>query len=145
MKQTSFLAIAFLLSGICQTTTAQNESATWGFNDIPTNSQVNQMSGPRFGLTYLSEGSGAQFLNRVHEMDSAQYHTEFGAGLPFTSTTQYGWQWETRFADTGGPVVGLVEWVALIGGMEKGMFLRRFRVLLAFVLRKGLSLPPDPT
>ena len=25
--------------------------------------------------------------------------------------------------DTGGPVVGLVEWIAIISGMEKGMFL----------------------
>ena len=144
MKQTSFFAIAFLLSGICQTTTAQNESATWGFNDIPSNSQVNQMSGPRFGLTYLSEGSGAQFLNRVHEMDSAQYHTEFGAGLPFTSTTQYGWQWETRFADTGGPVVGLVEWVALIGGMEKGMFLPSFSSLVGIRSQKGFEFATGP-
>ena len=40
---------------------------------LRTPQRVNQMSGPRFGFTYLSEGSGAQFLNRVHEMDSAQY------------------------------------------------------------------------
>lgn len=123
---------------------AQTDSGSWGFNDVPENSQVNQMSGPRFGFTYVSEGSGAQFLNRVHEMDSAQYNAEFANGLPFTYTTQYGWQWETRFADTGGPVVGLVEWVALIGGMEKGMFLPSFSSLVGVRSEKGVEFATGP-
>ena len=37
---------------------AQTDTGSWGFNDIPEDSQVNQMSGPRFGFTYLSDGSG---------------------------------------------------------------------------------------
>ena len=37
-------------------------------------------------------------------------------------TTLYGWQWESRFADAGN-VTGIVEWVALVAGMEKGKFL----------------------
>ena len=37
-------------------------------------------------------------------------------------TTLYGWQWESRFAD-GGNITGIVEWIALVGGMERGMFL----------------------
>lgn len=123
---------------------AQTDSGSWGFNDIPEDSQVNQMSGPRFGFTYLSEGSGAQFVNRAHEMDSLQYNAEFGNGLPFTYTTQYGWQWETRFADTGGPVVGLVEWVALIGGMEKGLFLPSFSSLVGVRSQNGVEFATGP-
>ena len=87
-----------------------------------TPSEVATLSGPRFGITVVGDGSTSQFLNRVHEMDSLQY-SEFG-NLPFTWTTQYGWQFETRFADTGGPVVGLVEWVVLVAGMEKGLILQ---------------------
>ena len=123
---------------------AQSDDNSWSFNDVPANSQVNQMSGPRFGFTYMSEGSGAQFLNRAHEMDSIQYNAEFGGGLPFTYTTQYGWQWETRFADTGGPVVGLVEWVALIGGMEKGLFLPSFSSLVGVRSQKGIEFATGP-
>ena len=43
---------------------------------------VNQMSG---------RGSPMCLMNdlRAHEMDSLQYNTEFGNGLPFTYTTQY--------------------------------------------------------
>jgi len=123
---------------------AQLPEDSWGFNDVPDNSVVNQMSGPRFGFTYVSEGSSAQFLNRVHEMDSLEYHSEFTNGLPFTYTTQYGWQWETRFADTGGPVVGLVEWVALIGGMEKGLFLPSFSSLVGIRSQKGFEFATGP-
>ena len=38
-------------------------------------------------FTYVSEGSTAQFLNRMHQMDSTQI-AEFG-NIPFTYTTQY--------------------------------------------------------
>ena len=140
-----FFSLALFLVGLNEISFGQTSTgSSWGFNDVPVNTQVNQMSGPRFGFTYVSEGSGAQFLNRVHEMDSAQYNSEFGNGLPFTYTTQYGWQWETRFADTGGPVVGLVEWVALIGGMEKGLFLPSFSSLVGVRSEKGVEFATGP-
>jgi len=146
MKQSFHrLSTTLCLVGLVQMSLGQSGAeSSWGLNDVPENSQVNQMSGPRFGFTYVSEGSGSQFLNRVHEMDSAQYNSEFGNGLPFTYTTQYGWQWETRFADTGGPVVGLVEWVALIGGMEKGMFLPSFSSLVGVRSEKGVEFATGP-
>ena len=46
-----------------------------------------------------------------------------------SSSTQYGWQWETRFAD-GYDVTGLVEWILLVGGIEKGLFLPSFSSLV---------------
>lgn len=113
-----------------------------GINTEPINSQVNNMSGPRFGITYVTEGSTAQFLNRMHQMDSTQI-AEFG-DIPFTTTTQYGWQWETRFADTGGPVVGLVEWIALISGMEKGMFLPSVSSLVGIRGESGFEFATGP-
>lgn len=139
MKTYFFLFSALLLVA---TATAQT-SERWGFNNVPDHSTVNQMSGPRFGFTYLSEGSTSQYLNRVHEMDSLEY-LEFGS-LPFTYTTQYGWQWESRFADTGGPVVGLVEWIALIGGMEKGMFLPSFSSLVGIRSQSGFEFATGPS
>lgn len=119
------------------------QNAEWGFNAVPANSTVNQMSGPRFGFTYLSDGSTSQILNRIHEMDSLEYDA-FGS-LPFTYTTQYGWQFESRFADTGGPVVGLVEWVVLIAGMEKGMFLPSFSSLVGIRSENGLEFATGPS
>ena len=144
MKKIVAIALSLLFLSLSEMSLAQDDNGSWGINNVPANSQVNQMSGPRFGLTYISEGSGAQFLNRAHEMDSAQYNAEFADGLPVTFTTQYGWQWETRFADTGGPVVGLVEWVALVGGMEKGMFLPSFSSLVGVRSEKGFEFATGP-
>lgn len=131
------LALAIATSVLGQTT------ERWGFNNVPDHSVVNQMSGPRFGFTYISDGSTAQYLNRIHEMDSLEF-AEAGP-LPFTWTTQYGWQWESRFADTGGPVVGLVEWIALIGGMEKGMFLPSFSSLVGVRSQGGFEFATGPS
>ena len=50
-------------------------------------------------------------------MDSIEFPLNAGGS---TITTQYGWQWEKRFADNGGDVVGLVEWVALGSGNGEG-------------------------
>ena len=89
---------------------------------INVNAQIQQLAGPRVGMTFISEGSTADFLH-----NGLDYVTEDGktyklgeTGSAFT--TQYGWQWESRFADGGGEVVGIVEWVALVAGMEQGRF-----------------------
>ena len=60
-------------------------------------------------------------------MDSLQYNTEFGNGLPFTYTTQYGWQWETRLRTR----VGL--WWALWSGWRS--LVEWKRALFAVVLK----------
>jgi len=121
--------------------------STLGFAQTPGEtgsiSEVSKLTGPRFGFTYIGDGSTSQVLNRVHEMDSTEY-SEFGTGLPFTYTTQYGWQWETRFADSGGPIVGLVEWVAFVGGMEKGMFLPSFSSLVGVRGQGGFEFATGP-
>ena len=104
--------------------------------------EVATLSGPRFGITLVGEGSTSQFLNRVHEMDSLQY-SEFG-GLPSTWTTQYGWQFESRFADTGGPVVGLVEWIVLVAGMEKGLILPSVSSLVGVRGESGFEFATGP-
>lgn len=103
---------------------------------------VATLSGPRFGITLVGDGSTSQILNRVHEMDSLQY-SEYG-GLPTTWTTQYGWQFESRFADTGGPVVGLVEWVVLVAGMEKGLILPSVSSLVGIRGESGFEFATGP-
>jgi hypothetical protein len=105
-------------------------------------SEVSKLTGPRFGLTYIGDGTTSQVLNRYHQMDSMEV-VEAGA-LPFTWTTQYGWQWETRFADSGGPIVGLVEWVAFVAGMEKGMFLPSFSSLVGVRGEGGFEFATGP-
>ena len=57
--------------------------------------------------------------------------------------SQYGWQWESRFAD-GGDIVGLVEWIALIGGMEKGLFLPSISSMVGIRTSSGIEFAAGP-
>lgn len=50
--------------------------------------QVVQLEGPRFGVSYISDGSTAQMLERKFDMDSAAFAMDPN-GASFT--TQYGW------------------------------------------------------
>ena len=85
--------------------------------------QIQSLAGPRFGMVYISASPGATFLNGDLPLDDifdgvSNYDTIAKGAI----TSLYGWQFESRFAD-GGNVTGIVEWIALIGGMEKGKFL----------------------
>ena len=53
--------------------------------------QIDRLAGPRVGVTFLTPG----FMSEE---------------LETSMMTQYGWQWESRFADNG-EIAGLVEWV----------------------------------
>jgi hypothetical protein len=98
-----------------------------GLGLLTASAQIQQLAGPRIGMTFITAGSTADFLHKG--FDYVQYEDEYEdaehklgeTGDAFT--TQYGWQWESRFADGGGDVVGIVEWVALVAGMEQGKFL----------------------
>tara|TARA_B100001142_G_C14225051_1_gene613123 strand:+ start:271 stop:834 length:564 start_codon:yes stop_codon:yes gene_type:complete len=112
---------------------------------IAVNAQVQQLSGPRIGLVYISSSPGASFLNGdlalgdIYELPEDYNDIAKGA---FTSL--YGWQWETRFAD-GGSVTGIVEWVALIGGMERGKFLPSASSMVGARTSSGIEVAAGPT
>ena len=57
--------------------------------------------------------------------------------------SQYGWQWESRFLD-GGDVVGIVEWIALVGGMEKGYFLPSVSSMVGLRTASGFEFAAGP-
>ena len=93
----------------------------FGLIFISASAQVERLVGPRIGMTFITPGSTADVLNEGFDY-ATDNETKLGeTGSAFT--TQYGWQWETRFADGGGDIVGIVEWIALVAGMEKGRFL----------------------
>ncbi len=78
---------------------------------------VSKLSGPRFGFTFLTTGSYAEYINKRSKNSSGDYYDSQSPAF----LTQYGYQWETRFADSDEGVAGLMEWVVLIGGLEKGL------------------------
>lgn len=69
----------------------------------------------------------------------SDYDTEIKGAI----TTLYGWQWESRFAD-GGDVTGIVEWIALVGGMEKGLFLPSVSSMVGARTSTGLEFAMGP-
>ena len=108
------------------------------FLSIISYAQIEKLTGPRFGITIISNGSSADILNEGINFDEDENNGYGNTGSAFT--TQYGWQWETRFADGGENIIGIVEWVTLIAGLEKGMFLPPASSLVGIRTMKGLKL-----
>ena len=115
----------------------------FGLGLIMANAQIQKLAGPRIGLTMITEGSTADFIHKGFDyVDSDEVNKLGETGSAFT--TQYGWQWESRFADGGGDVVGIVEWIALVGGMEQGLFLPSVSSVIGARTSNGLEFGVGP-
>jgi hypothetical protein len=114
----------------------------FGLIFVSSYAQVQKLAGPRIGLTYITEGSTADFLHEGFGFDDDQDGKHGSTGSAFT--TQYGWQWESRFADGGGNVVGIVEWIALVAGMEQGKFLPSFTSVIGARTSNGFEFGVGP-
>jgi hypothetical protein len=84
-------------------------SAAASSQTLPPVATTADLSGPRFGLTLLSDGV-------VQEL--AKRDIEIGPHI-----SQFGWQFERQFFARGGPVTMVTEWVALVGGLEQSVAL----------------------
>lgn len=67
------------------------------------------LSGPRFGVTALSQG----VVDKLHERS-----IDVGSSL-----SQFGWQFEKEFFSNAGGLAVVNEWVTLFGGLEQGVAL----------------------
>ena len=110
---------------------------------ISVNAQIQQLAGPRIGMTFITSGSTADFLHEGFSYVDEEKQPLGETGDAFT--TQYGWQWESRFADGGGDVVGIVEWVALVAGMEQGKFLPSLTSVIGARTSSGLEFGVGPS
>jgi len=97
---------------------------------------IQKLAGPRIGITFLMPGSSADFVNEGFDSD-----WDGSSGL--ATIAQYGWQFETRFAE-GGDIMGIVEWVILTGGMEQGLFLPSFSSLVGLRTSNGYEFAIGP-
>lgn len=87
------------------------------------------LSGPRVGVTAIA-GSLADTLK-----------ARYGAA-PFL--TQFGWQFETRMFEVDEGYSAMTELVALIGGLEQGMFLPSVSWLVALRAHRGAEFGVGP-
>ena len=113
-----------------------------GLGLLTASAQIQKLAGPRIGMTIVTQGSTADFIHKGFDY-IAEENVKLGeTGSAFT--TQYGWQWESRFADGGGDVVGIVEWIALVGGMEQGLFLPSISSVIGARTSTGLEFGVGP-
>ena len=112
---------------------------------LSVDAQVDKLAGPRVGVTMVSAGSLASILRKDVSLFSDDIREEWtgSTGKYGAVMSQYGWQWESRFLD-GGDVVGLVEWIALVGGMEKGLFLPSVSSMVGLRTASGFEFATGP-
>ena len=110
--------------------------------------QIESLAGPRLGMVIIGPGLAADIVHEGFDVDfepdspgDQDYIDPGSTGLAVTSL--YGWQWEMRFAD-GGDITGIVEWVALVGGMEKGLFLPSVSSLVGARTASGFEFAMGP-
>ena len=111
-----------------------------------TSAQIQYLAGPRLGLTAVEPGLLANILRKDVKFFSDENRESWDGtslGQYGAVMSQYGWQWESRFAD-GGDIVGLVEWIALIGGMEKGLFLPSISSMVGIRTSSGIEFGARP-
>ena len=107
--------------------------------------QIEKLAGPRVGVTMITPGSLASIIRGDVSFFSDEVRQEWtgSTGKYGAAISQYGWQWESRFAD-GGNVTGIVEWIALVGGMEKGFFLPSVSSMVGLRTDKGIEFAVGP-
>jgi len=104
--------------------------------------QIQSLSGPRIGVAFITASPTSAFINGDYELFDGN-RSDIDGYSKGTMTTLYGWQFESRFAD-GGDVTGIVEWVLLAGGMERGKFLPSISSLVGARTASGLEFAIGP-
>jgi len=104
-------------------------SPAWA-QDLPPVAETASLSGPRFGMTMLSQGIVDKLWDR---------------GITVRpSITQFGWQWEKQFFTRGSGVTMVSEWVGLIGGLEQSVLLPSVSWLVGIRNRSGAEFGIGP-
>jgi len=111
---------------------------------LSANAQIESLAGPRIGMVFITASPVSSFLNgKLTLEDMGELPGNYDEIKKGNLTTLYGWQWESRFADAGN-VTGIVEWVALVAGMEKGKFLPSVSSLVGARTESGLEFAIGP-
>ena len=107
--------------------------------------QIEKLAGPRVGVTMITPGYLASLVRGDMPFFSDEVREEWigSTGKYGAAISQYGWQWESRFAD-GGDITGIVEWIALVGGMENGMLLPSVSSMVGLRNSKGIEFTLGP-
>ncbi len=104
-----------------------------------------RLGGPRTGVTILSQGT----IDKINEAFDSCYSDEFcqgesliDSGMPLV--TQFGWQFENRIFQSNEGLTGITEWVVLVGGAERGLFLPSLTFLAGLRAPGGFEVGVGP-
>ncbi len=97
---------------------------------IPPTPKTVSLSGPRFGVTVLSDGVVAKLAERDISVTPV--------------ITQFGWQLEKQFFSTEGGLTAVTEWVGLIGGLEQDDVLPSLSWMVGLRTRDGAEFGVGP-
>jgi hypothetical protein len=98
---------------------------------LPPTTPTVKLSGPRLGVTLLSESA----VNKLGE--------ELNVSVSPT-ITQFGWQFEKRFYSGANGLTAVSEWVTLIGGVDQGAFLPSVSWLVGLRTGSGIEFAVGP-
>lgn len=88
------------------------------------------LSGPRFGVTSLSDGVVAKLQERSIDVRPM--------------ITQFGWQFERQFYARDGGVAAVNEWVILVGGLDQDVVLPSLSWLVGLRTQDGTEFGIGP-
>ena len=97
---------------------------------LPPVAQSANLSGPRFGLTLLSDG----IVQKLAERDIT-----VGPHM-----SQFGWQFEKQFFTQSSGVTMVTEWVALVGGLDQSLVLPSVSWVVGVRTRDGAEFGIGP-
>jgi hypothetical protein len=97
---------------------------------LPPIARTASLSGPRFGLTLLSDG----IVKKLAERDI----------LVGPQISQFGWQFEKQFYAKDSTVTMVTEWVALVGGLEQSVALPSLSWIVGARTRDGAEFGIGP-
>ena len=99
-------------------------------SEAPAAPKTLELSGPRFGLTMLSDGVIKKLAERNIDIGS--------------TISQFGWQFEKQFYSNAGGVTALHEWVALVGGLDQGVAIPSISWLVGLRTKEGAEFGVGP-
>ena len=103
-----------------------------------------RLGGPRTGVTILSQGT----IDKINEAFDTCFDVSCQGDLTIDGSvplvTQFGWQFENRIFQSSEGLTGLTEWVVLVGGAERGLFLPSLTFLAGLRAPGGFEVGVGP-
>jgi hypothetical protein len=122
-----------ILASLIVVLAASSRAAAQAPVPAPKVPETMNLSGPRVGATFLSNG----VVNGLR--DDARGGIEIGSVI-----SQFGWQKEKRFYSGENGLTAVTEWVFLFGGLDQGIVIPSFSWLVGLRTIKGVEFAVGP-